>query len=274
MGIGGKPEQLLDVNAVKRDGVVCIKRFSGGGTVVLDHDSIWTTVIARPGHFVKDMFPRPIMDWSSEALFGPLFQRLTAAERDRRTSGNSNNDNSLPLRNHLAQGGKQTMVLDTKSCVVENTGRMIRIPVEQNELSLLDRHELPEFRLVENDYVLGERKMGGNAQSISSKTGWLHHTSFLWDFQQENMDYLTLPDKRPEYRADRTHTDFLVKLKDNFSALRKREFISHMAETVQDQFDVVEHVTLRDALRIVSEKAGGLQRWFDNKSRNKVLQEL
>jgi len=45
MGIGGKPKQLLDVDKVRRDGIPVLKRFSGGGTVVLDQDSIWTTLI-------------------------------------------------------------------------------------------------------------------------------------------------------------------------------------------------------------------------------------
>uniref|UniRef100_A0A7S4RBA9 BPL/LPL catalytic domain-containing protein n=1 Tax=Ditylum brightwellii TaxID=49249 RepID=A0A7S4RBA9_9STRA len=65
----------------------------------------------------------------------------------------------------------------------------------------------PNFTLRENDYVLGQHKIGGNAQAITAQ-GWLHHTSFLWDYQQENMAYLSLPQKRPEYRGDRIHDDF------------------------------------------------------------------
>ena len=57
------------------------------------------------------------------------------------------------------------------------------------------------FRLRENDYVLGDRKVGGNAQSVGSG-GFLHHTSFLWDWDDANMDYLVLPQKRPAYRGD------------------------------------------------------------------------
>jgi lipoate-protein ligase A len=37
--------------------------------------------------------------------------------------------------------------------------------------------------------VLGEKKIGGNAQTIS-KGRWVHHTSFLWDFTEKNMQYL------------------------------------------------------------------------------------
>jgi hypothetical protein len=65
--------------------------------------------------------------------------------------------------------------------------------------------------LRENDYVVGERKVGGNAQSIS-KNRWLHHTSFLWEFRPEMMRYLKHPAKTPAYREGRQHLDFLAPL--------------------------------------------------------------
>lgn len=50
------------------------------------------------------------------------------------------------------------------------------------------------------DYAFGSRKFGGNAQSIT-KNRWVHHTSFLWDYDVSNMDYLKLPMRAPEYRS-------------------------------------------------------------------------
>eukprot|EP00981_Chlorochromonas_danica_P008183 scaffold2042_cov175-Ochromonas_danica.AAC.5 len=76
--------------------------------------------------------------------------------------------------------------------------------------ALLPR-DAPKFALREHDYVLGERKIGGNAQSIT-KGRWIHHTSFLWDYTPENMNYLQMPAKRPAYRSDRSHSDFLMPL--------------------------------------------------------------
>ena len=67
------------------------------------------------------------------------------------------------------------------------------------------------FALRENDYVVGERKFGGNAQSISGPR-WVHHTSYLWDFERDNMSLLTNPKKQPEYREGRDHNDFLCRL--------------------------------------------------------------
>ena len=43
------------------------------------------------------------------------------------------------------------------------------------------------------------------------------HTSFLWDLDVENISkYLTLPNKRPEYRQSRSHRDFLVEMRPFF----------------------------------------------------------
>ncbi|RHY30460.1 hypothetical protein DYB32_004302 [Aphanomyces invadans] len=91
---------------------------------------------------------------------------------------------------------------------------------------------LQTFALREDDYVFGDRKFAGNAQSTVvfrymelswhpigiGKDRWLHHTSFLWDYSPRNMQYLQNPAKQPKYRAHRDHTDFLCKLKDVVSS--------------------------------------------------------
>lgn len=50
--------------------------------------------------------------------------------------------------------------------------------------------------------MFGDRKFGGNAQSII-KGRWVHHTSFLWDFQPANMELLRHPPRMPAYRQAR-----------------------------------------------------------------------
>ena len=67
------------------------------------------------------------------------------------------------------------------------------------------------FSLREHDYCLADLKVGGNAQTIS-RDRWVHHTSFLWSFTAANMALLRMPDKRPDYRRDRPHGDFLTTL--------------------------------------------------------------
>lgn len=150
LGISGKPHQLVDVRRALDDGVRVIKRFSGGGTVIVDRDTQFVTLVMNAAA-VPDLalFPRQIMEWT-----GTLY------------------------------GGRPHGVFA----------------------------DVPGWQLRENDYVIGERKVGGNAQSIS-KDRWLHHTSFLWDFREETMKYLTNPAKQPRYRANRSHSDFLAPLK-------------------------------------------------------------
>lgn len=155
MGISGKPEKLLNVDKVQRDQIPVIKRFSGGGTVYIDQNTVFVTFISNNG--VAQ--PKAIMEWS-EKIYQPLF---------------------------------------------------------------------PGFSLRENDYVFGEKKFGGNAQYIQ-KNRWLHHTSFLWDYTAANMDYLLLPERRPKYREDRTHTDFLCTLRPHFP--EKKELIDGVVELV------------------------------------------
>eukprot|EP00879_Flechtneria_rotunda_P014383 GHRR01015029.1.p1 GENE.GHRR01015029.1~~GHRR01015029.1.p1 ORF type:complete len:141 (+),score=44.78 GHRR01015029.1:112-534(+) len=69
-----------------------------------------------------------------------------------------------------------------------------------------------EFSLREHDYTFNNCKFGGNAQAITSKR-WLHHTSFLWDYESKNMLALKNPAKQPKYREKREHGQFLVPLK-------------------------------------------------------------
>jgi lipoate---protein ligase len=91
------------------------------------------------------------------------------------------------------------------------------------------------FRLVENDYTLGHRKCGGNAQYVQ-KDRFLHHTSFLWDYNVEEMALLSIPKKAPNYRQNRSHQEFLTPLKNHFAS--KEEFFSKIQTSLAKQFKV------------------------------------
>lgn len=45
LGIGGKADRLVHLDRAARDGVPLLRRFSGGGTVVVDEDSLFVTFI-------------------------------------------------------------------------------------------------------------------------------------------------------------------------------------------------------------------------------------
>ena len=67
LGISGKPHELVHVEAAHKARVPLIKRFSGGGTVIVDGNTVFTTLIMStddlPG---VDPFPRPIMEYAAE----------------------------------------------------------------------------------------------------------------------------------------------------------------------------------------------------------------
>ncbi|CAH0481704.1 unnamed protein product [Peronospora belbahrii] len=177
MGISGKPEQLLHQEAVKRDNIPVLKRFSGGGTVIVDHNTIFTTFICRQQDFpLVKPFPRDIMTWSHD-FFSPFFSRIC--------------------------------------------------------------HTDLQFSLREDDYVFNDRKFGGNAQSLS-RGRWLHHTSFLWDFDPTNMEYLTNPARQPKYRQQRSHHEFLCPLKDVLKkeCADRNKFESELHAELAHNFDV------------------------------------
>ena len=291
MGIGGKPDQLLHVDRVKRDGVCVTKRFSGGGTVVLDASSIWTTFIGRTMDFPHvEPFPRSIMQWSANTIFASTFDKLARKTANQATTSPPQSvDTQKRRKQQDAPHQQKTLVMDVKSCsATENTGRVITLqpqregsriqPLPRNVVQISSRNTSPShpvdfdslfFALKENDYVLGERKMGGNAQSIV-KGGWLHHTSFLWDYDEDNMHYLTLPNKRPDYRGTRSHSDFLIRLCEVYGKSH-RPFFASLKETCEEAFEL-DAVTVKEAMAVV-ENLGGMGEWLA-KSRTRLVTDI
>ncbi|MBI2807004.1 MAG: lipoate--protein ligase family protein [Planctomycetes bacterium] len=63
-----------------------------------------------------------------------------------------------------------------------------------------------------SDLALADRKFSGNAQQ-RKRTHLLHHGTILYSFDVSPVGrYLKLPPRRPEYRRDRDHVDFLTNL--------------------------------------------------------------
>jgi lipoate-protein ligase A len=165
MGISGKQDELIHAPNWKANPLPVIRRFSGGGTVVVDRQTTFVTFIGNSQEFDIDCNPQAIMQWT-ETLYQPLFA------------------------NH-------------------------------------------SFSLRENDYVLGEKKCGGNAQYLC-KNRYLHHTSFLWDYSPTHMQTLSIPTKMPTYRNKRSHTEFLCKIKDYFSS--REVFHSNLIKTIEEKY--------------------------------------
>lgn len=142
-----------------------IQRFSGGGTVVVDKDTIFLSFICQNDFVQKKIFPDILFKWSSDLYKNAL--------------------------------------------------------------------NLPDFHYREHDYVIGEYKCGGNAQYLR-RDRFVHHTSFLWDYNKERMACLKQPPKMPSYRAARRHSDFLCRLCDFFPT--QDDFIHRIESALQKRF--------------------------------------
>jgi len=164
MGISGVSHELIDL---QKSTLPIIKRFSGGGTVVVDENTLFVSFIFGKHTHPFPSYPEPILKWSGN-LYHSLF---------------------------------------------------------------------PCIALKENDYAIGARKCGGNAQYIK-KDRWLHHTTFLWDWDRANMDLLLHPKKTPAYRQERNHHDFLTPLKDHFPSREK--WICSLREGLSSHYQIKE----------------------------------
>ncbi|MFI5334588.1 MAG: lipoate--protein ligase family protein [Chlamydiales bacterium] len=70
LGISGKVEELVDQKKAREKKIPLIRRFSGGGTVVVDESTLFVTFICQRESFPA--FPEPILKWTEE-LYTPLF---------------------------------------------------------------------------------------------------------------------------------------------------------------------------------------------------------
>ncbi|XP_043690467.1 uncharacterized protein LOC122641327 isoform X2 [Telopea speciosissima] len=168
MGVSGKLSELLELKLVLQDKVPVVRRFTGGGTVVVDPGTIFVTFICNKDAVPNvELYPRPIMSWSG-LIYEDVFRGIA------------------------------------------------------------------DFHLCENDYVFGNYKFSGNAQSISRRR-WIYHTSFLWDYKDRNMACLKVPRRAPEYRSARSHVEFVCRMKDYLST---SDFIDRTVKAVKTHFSL------------------------------------
>jgi lipoate-protein ligase A len=145
MGISGKADALIHLDKLP-DSIPILRRFSGGGTVIVDENTVFVTFICNKSDHEFPAYPEPILRWA-ESVLAPATKGL---------------------------------------------------------------------KLRENDFVIGEKKCGGNALYIK-KDRWLVHTSFLWDYDPARMNLLKHPAKTPKYREGRSHGEFVCSLSNHLA---------------------------------------------------------
>ena len=171
LGISSNVEEHLNLDEIKKDKIPVYQRFSGGGVVVVDENTIFVTFIFQTSAHKFEPFPKEILEWGEGFYLKAL--------------------------------------------------------------------KLPDFSLQENDYALGNKKISGNAQYLR-KNNWLLHTTHLYDYSQENMNYLKQPKLQPDYRNNRDHLDFLTPLKNHIT---KEEFIERIKQELIKRYTILTPAT-------------------------------
>lgn len=145
MGISQNPALVINQEAHQKLPIPIIRRYSGGGTVVVEPTTVFVTLILNHDRLPVSPFPKEVLNWTDS-----LYKNLP-------------------------------------------------------------------FSLKENDYVIGHKKCGGNAQYFAKKR-IVHHTSFVFDYSHDHMNLLHMPPKMPAYREARSHTEFIECLKHHFES--------------------------------------------------------
>lgn len=168
LGISSNVDELINVQEAIKKSVPAIRRYSGGGTVVVNQETIFVTFIFNHEELNLDPYPQKIMEWSAK-FYSPLFENL-------------------------------------------------------------------DFALKENDYVIGSKKFGGNAQYLTKKR-FVHHSTLLYEINPDLMNVLKLPRKAPIYRENRGHQDFLTSLNSLFAS--KKIFADRLIDCIRCHMEIV-----------------------------------
>ena len=60
-------------------GISLIRRFTGGGTVIVDNNTVFVSFIMNNKHVASQPYPRELMSWT-EKIYNPVFERLLSTE--------------------------------------------------------------------------------------------------------------------------------------------------------------------------------------------------
>jgi lipoate-protein ligase A len=107
MGISGKPEELIHSEKTRGFGYPVIQRFSGGGTVIVDANTLFVSFICNKKDCASTAYPEQILRWT-EQVFKESFS----------IQGFSLRENDFVI-NHLKCGGNAQYI--TKDRWVQHT---------------------------------------------------------------------------------------------------------------------------------------------------------
>ena len=156
MGISGKPEKLINEDVAKQHNLEIVRRFSGGGTVVVDNGTYFCTIILNK---VFSSNLNSIVSNHNSFCF-----RLICLE------------SHSPITWWIGQESSiRTSLTDWTQISNSSWNRMITLLMIRNVLVMLS-----VFLFVEKRWLL----------VAFSNTRMIHHTSFLYEFDKELMKAL------------------------------------------------------------------------------------
>jgi lipoate-protein ligase A len=190
LGAFGLQEELIEMDLWQKDPISIIRRFSGGGTVVVDHDTLFIAWILNANDLSIQPFPNEIFQWVLN-FFQPTMKPLNVEGLE--------NDFCLKIEDSLL-------------------------------------------------------KFAGHAQSIA-KQRFVHHSSFLWDYNPHFMQLLKHPKRQPKYRSQRPHHCFLYPLK--HTVLCQKKLISQLYSNLNSLFEItkIDYSILDSYLGLVHRKS-------------------
>ncbi len=61
MGFSAKPAELLELEKVRQDGIPVLRRYTGGGTVIVDHNTFFASFVMNVSHEISNKLVQMIL---------------------------------------------------------------------------------------------------------------------------------------------------------------------------------------------------------------------
>nr|PVC53016.1 hypothetical protein MACL_00000376 [Theileria orientalis] len=259
LGLSGNPSDFIkNFKFCKDRGIKLIKRFSGGGTVLIDENTVTSSFIATHS-FAPSLMANQICKWTFDNVYrtfsmfkanfalvdGDFVVRMpnTGCSHSL-TSGlhtphsltiNDSSDTSLDITNSInatTNYGNTAVTSDSTTInAVNSETTTINDDNSDTNTSFDVKSRHNKLKDGGDDHVYF--KVGGNAQAFS-KHSFVHHTCFVWEVSPLIEKVLLIPRRMPKYRRNRDHGLFLQSvsqcLSDNSST--RADFSKNLRESI------------------------------------------
>ncbi|EKX72188.1 conserved hypothetical protein [Theileria equi strain WA] len=188
LGLSGKPGDFIrDIQLCRRENVEVIKRFTGGGTVVVDKNIVISSIIAT-----HEWMNGYVNRHAGAGAYGGV-----ASSADPKTP-------NMPVISQWLVDAiyRKSGIFNSRFGLLDGDF------VVESPLSQFKGSESAKVQVESPENNSVHYKVGGNAQACST-SAFVYHTSFLWSISPNISRLLVKPKRRPKYRGERDHGEFL-----------------------------------------------------------------